>query len=316
MLLIIWSIGKVWLMVKEVVEKKKAAKNQNFDGYVLWNEPDISWKQDKPMDFISGFWKQTYDYVRELDPETRIIGPSFSWYTDERMEKFLSFCKANKCLPDVICWHVGGNQMIIDPILSYRKLEQKLGVGPLPISINEYCSFEHEEEGCPGVNAPYIAKFERYGVESASITWWFTKLPGRLGSLLTADNKKGGGWWFYKWYGDMTGYMVKVQGPDERSDKVDGFGCVDEEKEYASLVFGGNSVGDVDVIFEKLPAFLGGKINVLVERVVWKNKETPVDGPEKVNEYEADGDGQSLTVKVKIEHKYYAYRIYLTKKKE
>lgn len=58
-----------------------------------------------------------------------------------------------------------------------------------------------------------LAKFERYGVESEMISWWFTNLPGRLGSLLTANNQKSGGWYFYKWYGDMADYMAKVSHP-------------------------------------------------------------------------------------------------------
>src|SRR5690606_23128454 len=113
-----------------------------------------------------------------------------------------------------IAWHeLGGSDNISSNVDSYRSLETSLGISPLPISINEYSDSVHEYEGAPGVSAPFIARFERKGVESAAISWWFTNPPGRLGSLLTASNQRGGGWWFYKWYGDMTGTMVTVTPP-------------------------------------------------------------------------------------------------------
>jgi hypothetical protein len=144
------------------------------------------------------------------------------------------------------------------------------------------------------------------------ISWWFTNLPGRLGSLLTASNQKGGGWWLYKWYGDMSGYMARVTPPNDKSEGVDGFAAVDAKQNYASLVLGGNSVGNVNVVFEKLPAFLGGKMKVTVERVTWKDKDTPVASTELVSEKEMTLTGSSLTVQVKIESQFYGYRVYLT----
>ena len=52
------------------------------------------------------------------------------------------------------------------------------------------------------------AKFERFQVDSACISYWDVPHPGRLGSLLATDTAKNGGWWFYSWYGAMTGNMT------------------------------------------------------------------------------------------------------------
>ena len=49
-----------------------------------------------------------------------------------------------------------------------------------------------------GSSARFIGKFERYKVDSAMITWWFTNAPGRLGSLLATNTEKGAGWFLYK----------------------------------------------------------------------------------------------------------------------
>lgn len=301
-----------WLSeVGSVIKDKKASAVQNFDGYEIWNEPDGTWKSTT-IDFNSGLWKKTYDYIRQNDPSERIVGPSYSWYNGNRMEEFVKYCSANNCMPDVISWHQWGSEGLTGSIEHYRNLEKKYNVKPRAISINEYSSDTHTLEGCPGVSVPFIAKFERHGVESAMISWWFTNLPGRLGSLLTAQNQHGGGWHLYKWYGDMSGYMAKVVPPNDRSDGVDGFAAVDTKKKVASVVVGGNTLGDVSVKIDKIPAAFGGKVNVDVEYVTWedKDKAVPSTTPESTKEYEVVNG--AITVPINIKNVFYAYRIYIT----
>lgn len=297
--------------VTQIIQKKLNSGYSNFDGYEIWNEPYGTW-QNSNGDFHSSLWKPTYELIRRIDPNAKIIGPSFAYYNSSRMETFLKYCKENNCEPDVICWHQWGSGGFIGAVENLRSLEEKYGMKEHPLSINEYSSETHTYEGCPGVSVPFIAKFERNKVESAMISWWFTSLPGRLGSLLTANNEKGGGWWLYKWYGDMTGYMARVTPPNDKSEKVDGFAAVDKKNNYASVILGGNSVGDVNVVFSKLPAFMGGKVHVKIERVTWKDKDTPVASTDLISETDVVLNGNTLTIPVKIESQFYAYRIYMT----
>lgn len=297
--------------VTQIIQKKLNSGYSNFDGYEIWNEPYGTW-QSSNGDFHSSLWKPTYELIRRIDPNAKIIGPSFAYYNSSRMETFLKYCKENNCEPDVICWHQWGSGGFIGAVENLRSLEKKYGMKEHPLSINEYSSETHTYEGCPGVSVPFIAKFERNKVESAMISWWFTNLPGRLGSLLTANNEKGGGWWLYKWYGDMTGYMARVTPPNDKSDKVDGFAAVDKKNNYVSVILGGNSVGDVNVVFSKVPAFLGGKVHVKIERVTWKDKDTPVASTDLISETDVVLNGTTLTIPVKIESQFYAYRIYMT----
>lgn len=307
-----WPGQQNWLKAcEDIINKKLSSGLTNFDGYEIWNENDGTWK-DSNGDFYTTVWKPTYELIKKLDPGAKIIGPSYSWFNGDRVDGFFKYCSQNNVLPETFCWHQWGVEGFVGAYENLRNIEKKYNVSPRAISINEYSHTKHEYEGCPGVSVPFIAKFERYGVESAMISWWFTNLPGRLGSLLTAQNQKGGGWWLYKWYGDMSGYMAKVTPPNDKSDKVDGFANVDEEKKFASIVVGGNSVGDVNVVIEKLPTFLGGTVKVLIERVTWKNKDEAVPNTDKISEEEKTWDGQSLTIPIKIESQFYAYRIYLT----
>lgn len=311
-----WPGQQSWLnSVEGYLKKKVNGGYDNIDSYVIWNEPDGTWKNENGS-LNTTVWKPTYDLIRKLDPGTKIVGPCIAYYHHDRMKDFLSFCKQNNCLPDLICWHQWGSGGFVGAVEDVRKLMKELDISDRPFCINEYCAgsdaANQKFEGCPGYSVPFIAKFERNNVESATISWWFTGLPGRLGSLLTSQNQKGGGWWLYKWYGDMEGYMARVTPPNDKSDGVDGFAAVDKVRNCASLVLGGNTEGDVNVVFSKLPDFLGGKVKVKIERVVWEDKDKPVNGTDLLSEEEMALTNGSLTVPVKIESKLYGYRVYLT----
>lgn len=295
----------------QVINAKKASGRTNYDGYEIWNEPQGTWLAQNG-DFNTVCWKPTFDLIRKLDPTARIIGPSLAYYNNTYMRNFLIFCKANNCVPDVICWHQWGAGGFPGAYNQYRALEKDLGISPRAITINEYSSKTSDpNEGCPGYSVPLISKFERYGVESACISWWFTNLPGRLGSLLTANNQKGGGWHLYKWYGDMTGQMVQVTPPNDNSDGLDGFACIDASKKYASICVGGNFTGNANVNISGIPTFFGSSVKVKLEYVPWANKDTPVAGTTLISNSVFNVNNGSITVPVNITNILYAYRIYL-----
>jgi hypothetical protein len=307
-----WPGQSTWLSdVTSVINSKKAAATTNFYGYELWNEPDGTW-QTANGDFNTTLWKPTYSLVRSSDSQAKIVGPSYSYYNNSSMSSFLTYCKSNSCLPDIVSWHQWGADGLSGAVSSYRALEKTLGIGPLPISINEYSSSTHTYEGCPGASVPFIAKFERDGVESACISWWFTGLPGRLGSLLTSGNAKGGGWYLYKWYGDMTGAMVKTTPPNDASDGVDAFASLDKNLQTASIVLGGNSVGTVNVNISGIPAGFGTSVNVMLEYVTWTDKDTPVTGTTSISTTKYSVVNGSISVPVNVTSQLYGYHIQVT----
>jgi hypothetical protein len=301
-----------WLnQVTSLINDKKASGLSNIYGYEIWNEPGGTWNSTNG-DFNSVLWKQTYNLIRSLDPGAKIIGPSYAYYNATTMSTFLTYCKNNSCLPDIICWHeLGGSQYVIADINAYKALETSTGISPRLISINEYCHPTHANEGCPGTSAPFIAKFERKLVNSACISWWFNTLPGRLGSLVTSGNVQGGGWWFYKWYGDMTGNMVSVTPPNDNSDGIDGFGCIDGSAKYASICMGGNNTGTVNVVISGIPSFFGSKVKATIEFVPWSSKDTAVSGTTTVSTTTYTVSGGSITVPVNVTSALYGYRVYL-----
>ena len=219
-------------------------------------------------------------------------------------------------MPDIMSWHElggGGGAEVVSPHLrDYRALEASLGISALPISINEYCDPDHSLEGQPGSSARYIAKFERYKVESACISWWFVPSPGRLGSLLATNTQKGAGWYFYKWYGDMSGNMVSVTPPNDDSNLVDGAACVDSNARYISFIFGGPNDGTINTTIKNIPSFIGSTASVKIEKIDWVSKDTISNGTTTISNSNYSVVNGQISVSLSGCNNSSGYRIYIT----
>ena len=278
-----WPGMTSWLsQVNSFITDMKASGYSNYYGIEPWNEPDGTWNSSNG-DFNSTLWKQTYSAIRTNASGYKIVGPCYSYYNHNRMSTFLSYCKSNNCIPDIISWHeLSGIGSVANNLKDYRALETSLGISALPISINEYCDADHNLEGQPGSLGEFIGKFERYKVDSACITWWFTAYQ-RLGSLLATDTEKGAGWYFMNWYGSMTGNMVNVSVPNDASANIDGAACVDSGAKYISCVLGGSNSGTVNTTIKNIPSFIGSTASVRVEKVDWTSKDTVCRGTTTVS---------------------------------
>ena len=298
----------------QTVSRRKSANLTNIYAYEIWNEPDGTWKSTSLA--FNDFWQQTYAQLRQLDPTIKITGPSTSYYNQSFIQSLLSYCKTNDCLPDIVGWHElsGGN--VTNNIQAYRSLEKQLGIGPLPITINEYSgSADLTVEGQPGASASLIAKFERLGVDSACISFWDVGHPGRLGSLLATNTDTNGGWWFYKWYGDMAGNMVSTTpATPSNSAALDGFANVDGTGKSASVLFGGVNDGSVQVVIKgfSTTAIFGSTVHVVVEHTPFVNRTTVVKATDVVSAADVAVANDQITVSVGNTNNSDGYRISLT----
>ena len=286
--------------MSQTVSRKKTAGLTNVYAYEIWNEPNGTWTTGKPMSF-NEFWRQSYVKLRQLDPGVKITGPSLAGYNQSYLKDFLTFCKANACLPDIVGWHDGPH--IANNVQSYRAMEKQLGIGPLPITINEYSGDGRiDDEGRPGASAPIIAQLERSGVETACITYWDVPHPGRLGSLLATDTERNGGWFFYQWYGEMTGNMVATKPAASDGVALDGFASVDARTRSASVVAGGKNDGTIDIVVKGFGAsgIFGSAVHAVVEHTPFVNRSTVVKATDVVST--ADMAITSDQIKVSIGH--------------
>lgn len=303
--------------VDGVVAAVTASGAKNIYAYELWNEPNWTWDTEKAGSFLDA-WSKTHARVRAGDPTTRIMGPSIDRFDPAYMKAFLTAAKAAGTLPDIVSWHELGfpegnyqdtanTPYIKDHIAAYRAIEAGLGITPRPISINEYAV--GAEEGVPGSMVRYFAQFERGGVESANVAFWFT--PGKLSNIVTPDGRANGGWWLFKWYGDMTGRMAMTSPAAAAELNLDGIANVTDDRRSATVLFGGSD-GDNLIVVRGFPAGFRNRVHVRVETTPWLGPDTAVAAPRPVFEGDFTITGGQITVPVTAMDKAAGYRMLLT----
>ncbi len=274
--------------VDSVVDATMASGATIIYAYELWNEPNWTWDYAAAGSFLDG-WKKTFLRVRAKDPDRPIMGPSIDRFDHAYLRNFLSFAKANGVIPDIVSWHeLGGPEgswqdttnvpYIAAHITEYRAIEASLGITPLPISINEFGVTN--EEGVPGSMVRYFAQFERGGVESANMAFWFT--PGKLSNIITDDARPNGGWWLFRWYGQMGGRMAMTT-PAHPEFGFDGIASIDPGGRRARVLFGGAD-GDNLIVVKGIGPALGQRVHVTVEAAPWHGPDIAVAAPTPVFE--------------------------------
>jgi Ricin-type beta-trefoil lectin domain-like len=290
-----WVSWSNWLSAVDTqVKAVLAAGDSNISAFELWNEPDWTWNTSAAGAFDAG-WARTFKEVRADDASAVIQGPSYSGWNTSRMSTFLTDAKASGTVPNIISWHeLGGQANIAADVAAYRSLEKSLGIGPLPIAIEEYATTS--EVGVPGPLAGYIAKFERAGVSNAELAFW--NHYGTLGDTLTdTGGSPNAAYWLYRWYGSMTGNMVTTVPPAQTG--LDGAASVNSAGNQVSVVFGGGSGSTAVTVngLGSLPVF-GSTAHVVLEQVASAGRTTAVVGPTVISSGNYTISGGSITVSI------------------
>ncbi len=291
----------------------------NIYAYEIWNEPNWTWNNpnNTGTTFNDG-WNNTYLRIKTKDTTTKIMGPSISIWDPNFMQSFLSYCKTNNCLPDIVSWHeLGDANGVARPgyvptsVAAYRAMETSLGISNRPISIDEYGVVA--EEGVPGSMIRYIAQFERQGVESACIAYWHQS--GLLSDLLTNAHVANGGWWLFKFYGDMTGTMAMTT-PSATGATVlalDGVASIDATAQNVQVVFGGASGNNAIVIqgFSSAP-FFSCNAHVVAQSTPWNGQNSAVSAPTTLFETDYPIGGGQIIVTINNMITSSGYRLTIT----
>ncbi len=265
--------------VDSIVRKVVADPYRDSYVYVPFNEPDGIWYGSN-ITALCNDWKLVYDKIRSIDPTGKIAGINYAAYNNSHYTTFMSFAKNNNCLPDIITWHELQNNFFTDwytHVSNYRAIETGLGISPRPICINEYAR-SSGDLGVPGNLVQWMTRLENSKVEGCLAYW---TIAGSLNDLVTQNNKATGGWWLYKWYGELTGNTVQVTPPTQNG-SLQGLAAHDSAKKQARIIFGGSpnstDVFSTDVVVKGFPSYFGNSVRV----TLWEIDNTgtnPSNGP-------------------------------------
>lgn len=291
--------------VTTMVEDRLAATDTtNIHGWELWNEPDWTWDTQAAGPFNDG-WTRTYELVRSLDPVTPIVGPSPSAYRHDDMLDFMTHARDTGTLPDVVVWHELHDMdwdAFDDHVADYRAIEEQLGIEPRPIAINEYNSYDQMD--IPSVALHWMSVFERHGAREAHRAYWFE--AGTFDGLFTLDNEPTASYWLYRWYGEMTGNIVRTT----PQSWLDGVASYDSSRQIVNVAFGGDW-GDNTVDVTGLDSF-GSSVDVRLLSTPGSGRHTHVSAPTVVHEATMPVSGGRISVPVNGMDAEGAYQLLVT----
>jgi hypothetical protein len=303
-------LSKVDTMVRKVV----ADPYRSSYVYVPFNEPNAIWYSGNLSGFLND-WKLVYQKIHSIDATARIAGPNYSGYNSADYRTFMTFARDNGVLPNVVTWHELGNDFFTNwynHVNDYRSIETSLGISTRPIAINEY-GRSSGDLGVPGNLVQFVTRFENSKVDGC-LAYWTS--AGALNDLVTQNNRATGGWWLYKWYGELTGNTVTVTPPTQNG-SLQGLAALDASRKQARVIFGGatnvTDTYDTNVVVKGLgsASYLGSTVHVTVWDVDTSGL-NPSAGPYVVSEGDYTSSGGQVTVPLTGLHGASAYQLIVT----
>jgi hypothetical protein len=252
----------------------------NMFGEGEWSYDGTSWRTD-PRHYFAA-WKQAYRLIKGLDPDARIAGPNTCVLHPE-VKDFLEFAKEHDALPDVITWHeLSSPADVRTSVAKYREFERELGIGPLPVNLNEYAHNYHLS--VPGQMVQWIAAIEESKVD-ADLAYW--NIAGNLNDSAVEAGKGNGQWWLFNAYGQLTGNTVQVTAPHPRAQyTLQGLAALDRDKRQARVLFGGAG-GTADLVVEGVdPDVFGTTVHLRLQEIWWTGQVGVCAGPVRLRDEE------------------------------
>ncbi|MEU4362694.1 hypothetical protein [Promicromonospora sp. NPDC023987] len=315
----VWDYLEVVELMVEVVAMQSDHPEEYL--FIPFNEPDGIWYQDwsTMRETFLADWKVVHDKIQEVYARhglapARIGGPGDARWQSERSRDFLTFAKQNDVLPDVFIWHELGIENLAtfrSHLADYRALERELGVAPIHVNITEYGMLR--DMGVPGQLIQWFSMFEDAKVDSQTAYWNYA---GNFSDNSARPNGANGGWWLFKWYGDLAGSQtVRVTPPElDVADTLQGIGAIDAANRRATVLYGGTD-SDVRLDLRGLsPAVFGRSVDVEVREVTLSGAEGLAGTPRVV--HAVDGarvaNNGTLGLTVPTYDRYAAYQVVVT----
>lgn len=253
----------VWdyLEVLEIVVDEVAREADNPEKYVFipFNEVDLQWlntndlynrfmhlgKQpnsytpDGATDWVAAWNVITETYAKYGLERPKIAGPGdAAWRGEGNIKTFLKMAIATDTVPDIYVWHeLRGYQWLPDRASLFRRYAAEVGLAPEQVpSINITEWGASTDMSSPANLLRWFAGFEAAKVDAQTAYW---TASGTMSDNQAKVNAANGGWWLFKWYGDLTGSRT-VQVTTGRELAI---AAVDRESKRGQVIVGGIPTG-------------------------------------------------------------------------
>ncbi|MEW2119864.1 RICIN domain-containing protein [Streptomyces sp. NPDC005474] len=286
--------------------------------YDIWNEPDISafWTRGVNSAQYFQMWDTAYREIRRLAPAAQIVGPSFAFTPQGnpgQWRTWLAHVKSAGTVPDMIANHNEGD--VDDPVTVGQSLRAALssaGIGPLPLSSNEY---QPADRQTAGVTAWYLARFAQSDYTNAMRGNWVCCVVPNLTGVLTQSGgswQPTGNWWALRDYADLTGTLVATSG-QVGSTAVSASEDPAAKRVVAVVGDSNGYTGDASIAFNGLSSLpwltSGGGVHVTVHRIP---DQAPLAAPQTVYDQNVSVSGDSITLPFTFQGSHDAFSVYLT----
>lgn len=235
--------------VRTIVQHSK--DNSPVDYWDIWSEPDHLWTgtSDQFLEMV----KRTHDAIRIVDPNAKLVGPSFSYYNEESIRMYLNFLVANNLHFDAISWHEFNiPEDLPHHVNSVRSMiTERPSLGNMEIHINEFVSGQNHL--IPGWTAGWIYYLEEAKVDWASRACWEREIGDTtltsecvkgLNGVFTEDEKTPQAiYWVHKFYADMKGTKLTVNSSEP---KIVALASTDNESKIIQVLIGRYSCGQTN----------------------------------------------------------------------
>lgn len=300
-------------VIDTVAASLKASPYHSHYVYVPFNEPDGNWYSplSSNLSRFEADWATIYHRIKADDPSAVIAGPNTAVYDSSIFSGFLNYAKANGVLPDVITWHELAPSSISNfpnNLASLHSIESSLGIGNLPVNIDEYA--DQRDLSDPGQLVQWISMFENAKVDADQAFW---DIAENYSNNAVEADKPDGSWWLYDWYGQLTGNTVAVTPPSPNTvDTLQGVAALDTGKKQARILLGGTSAAS-NLVLNNIPsATFGSKVHVSVQSTTWSGYDGSAYTPKSIAEGDYTVSGGSVTIPVATTDPMAAYQVVVT----
>ena len=319
---------------KTVTEMEKSEYKDKF-AYCIYNEMDNGvwfgnhWEEANRYKFYEA-WKSTYNVVKSINPNAKIAGPGHAGYNNDFIKEFLTYCRDNDCLPEIVVWH----ELAGEPFYSiywmethfneYYQICDELGIERLSVCISEYGLMK--TNGIPGESVKWISRLEKQDAYGC-IAYW--RLANNLAETVADDVTPNSNYWVYKFYGEMKGKELDVSELDLMHSNLGNYlkgkyplfnkgliGCStfdESEKKFYILAGGAETTSKIKIENIDESYFKNGdKVTVTVKYVDYKGLGGTVISPEELMVKVVKVKNNTIEFKIPCERESQAYFIEIT----